>query len=117
PGLPSFVAEDSERPGLPSFASEDSERPGLPSFVAEDSERPAAVDSDALSAARAALSASEPPTMGEKPTSDTRGLVTLAEATQPSLARSLSARRLRVTLITLLVLAVLVLLFVIKTPR
>jgi hypothetical protein len=62
-------------------------------------------------------SSSEPPSLGDKPSSDSRGLVTLAEATQPSVARSVSARRLRVTLITLLVIAVLVALFVIQMPR
>jgi predicted Zn finger-like uncharacterized protein len=64
------------------------------------------------------FSLSEPPTVGNKPTSDSpRGVVSLAEATHPSVARSVSARRLRVTLITLLVLAVLVVLFVIQMPR
>ena len=102
---------------LPSFASEDSERPAapLPSFASEDSERP--LSEDEAIAAQAALAASEPAAVGNQPTSDTRGLVTLAEATQPSVARSVSARRLRVTLITLLVLAVLVLLFVTQKPR
>jgi predicted Zn finger-like uncharacterized protein len=64
------------------------------------------------------FSLSEPPTVGNKPTSDSpRGVVSLAEATHPSVARSVSARRLRVTLVTILVLAVLVLLFVIQNPR
>jgi hypothetical protein len=120
PSAPAHPAPGAALPDagpLPSFASEDSERPAapLPSFASEDSERP--VSDDAESAPQAALSASEPPTVGNKPTSDTRGLVTLAEATQPSVARSVSARRLRVTLITLLVLAVLVLLFVTQKPR
>ena len=62
-------------------------------------------------------SLSEPPTVGDKPTSDSRGLVSLAEATHPSVVRSASARRLRVTLVTLLVLAVLVGLFVFQKPH
>jgi len=63
------------------------------------------------------FSRSEPPTVGNKPSSDSRGLVSLAEATHPSVARSASARRLRVTLITMLVLGVLVLLFVMQKPH
>src|SRR6185369_1035037 len=74
-------------------------------------------DSDSEHAAQQAFSRSEPPTMGNKSSSDVRALVSLAEATHPSVARSVSARRLRVTLITILVLAVLVLLFVIQMPR
>jgi predicted Zn finger-like uncharacterized protein len=118
PAHPAPVAALPNAGPLPSFASEDSEPPAgpLPSFASEDSERP--VSDDAESAGQATLSAaSEPPAVGNKPTSDTRGLVTLAEATQPSVARSVSARRVRVTLITILVLAVLVLLFVTQKPH
>jgi len=117
PAHPAPVAALPNAGPLPSFASEGSEPPAgpLPSFASEDSERPGSVD--AQSAAQAPLSESDPPAVGNKPTSDTRGLVTLAEATQPSVARSVSARRVRVTLITILVLAVLVLLFVTQKPH
>ncbi|MEI9940972.1 MAG: zinc-ribbon domain-containing protein [Pseudomonadota bacterium] len=95
-------------PPLPSFSS--SEPPAAP-------EAPQRADDEAESASSEGFSRSEPPTVGTKPTSDVRGLVSLAEATHPSVARTVTARRLRVTLITLLVLAVLVLLFVIQMPR
>jgi len=94
---------------LPSFASEP---------PAESSEPPPnGADDETKTAPPEAFSGSEPPTVGTKPSSDARGLVSLAEATHPSVARSVTARRLRVTLITLLVLAVLLALFVIQMPR
>ena len=105
---PAATAVPKEAP-LPSFASEP---------PADSSEPPPDdVDDATKDVPLPAFSGSEPPTVGDKPTSDTRGLVSLAEATHPSVARTVTARRLRVTLITLLVLAVLVALFVIQTPR
>ncbi len=99
-------------PAVPSLSVEQSEASVPP---APSAPRESADDGD--SASPQAFSRSEPPTVGNQPTSDTRGLVSLAEATHPSVVRAVSARRLRVTLITLLVLAVLVLLFVIQMPR
>ena len=99
-------------PGLPSFSSAPP-----PSDGAEDAESKGN-DEESGSDERAEpnASSSDPPS-GEKPTSDSRGLVSLAEATHPSVVRSASARRLRVTLITLLVLGVLAALFVIQKPH
>jgi len=101
PPLPSF---DSESFGAQPEQSESDDEGG--EERASESENPPEGDSS-----------SEPPTTGEQPSSDSRGLVSLAEATHPSVARSVTARRLRVTVITLLVLAVLVALFVIQMPR
>jgi len=100
-------------PGLPSFSSAPP-----PSDGAQQEAEAKANDtqSDSDEEARANAVSSDPPS-GEKPTSDSRGLVSLAEATHPSVVRSASARRLRVTLITLLVLGVLVALFVIQKPH
>jgi len=105
---------------LPSFGSEPPESNGPepepePEAEAEAEQEDRKPETEHV--APQGFSRSEPPTVGTKPNSDTRGLVVMAEATQPSVARSVNARRLRVTLITLLVLAVLVLLFVIKPPR
>ena len=99
---------------LPSFGSEPPESNG--SELKADAEQKDQKD-ETENIPQQGFSRSEPPTVGNKPNSDTRGLVVMAEATHPSVARSVNARRLRVTLITLLVLAVLVLLFVIKPPR
>ncbi|HYP99624.1 MAG TPA: zinc-ribbon domain-containing protein [Polyangiaceae bacterium] len=108
-------------PGVPSFSSapppenpENSAITGRPpanaDAVADDDDKTGEVQQEGPST-------SEPPTVGDKPTSDSRGLVSLAEATHPSVVRSASARRLRVTLVTLVVLAVLVALFVIQKPH
>jgi predicted Zn finger-like uncharacterized protein len=121
PQLPSF-ADATEEPEVrarpegsegsePPENSEGSEPPAGPN-AAEDEDEDATKNVPVQ-----VFSQSEPPTVGTKPNSDVRGLVSLAEATHPSVARSVSARRLRVTLVTLLVLAVLVLLFVIQMPR
>jgi predicted Zn finger-like uncharacterized protein len=103
---------------LPSFASEppasSSEPPASSSEPPPDDDDE---DDETKNVPMEGFSGSEPPTVGHKPNSDSRGLVSLAEATHPSVVRSLTARRLRVTLITLLVLAVLVALFVIQMPR
>jgi predicted Zn finger-like uncharacterized protein len=123
-------------PQLPSFAdeqSDDREQPKDQDGVEDRarSEAPAASNGEHASRAGTAdenedatadvpveaFSRSEPPTLGSQPTSDARGLVSLAEATHPSVARAVSARRLRVTLVALLVLAALVFFFVIRTPR
>ena len=85
--------------------------------MAEDSTATDSPDSEAAKIQRQDISLSEPPTMGNKPTSDVQGLVSLAESTHTSVARSASASRLRVTMITLVVLAVLVALFFIQKPR
>jgi hypothetical protein len=104
---------------LPSFASEPppaAETPKEP----EPSDAPAAPDDETKNVPVDIYSRSEPPTigtLGRKSSSDVRAMVSLAEATHPSVARSVTARRLRVTLVTLLVLAVLVALFVIRMPR
>jgi hypothetical protein len=119
PTAPPPAAPVMGAPGVPSFSSAPpAENPG-DSVVTE---RPPSVDEEADDdqtgeVRQAGLSTSEPPTVGDKPTSDSRGLVSLAEATHPSVVRSTSARRLRVTLVTLLVLAVLVGLFVIQKPH
>jgi hypothetical protein len=114
PAVPAMGA-----PAVPSFSSAPPpESPG--DSVATD--RPSSSDEEADDDETGEVrqegpSLSEPPTVGEKPTSDSRGLVSLAEATHPSAVRSASARRLRVTLVTLLVLAVLVGLFVFQKPH
>jgi predicted Zn finger-like uncharacterized protein len=107
-------------PGVPSFSS--APPPGAPGDSATTAPPPRneaeEADEDETGEVRQeGPSLSEPPTVGEKPTSDSRGLVSLAEATHPSVVRSTSARRLRVTVVTLLVLAVLVALFVIQKPH
>jgi len=106
---------------LPSFSSEPPppESAAEPSTVGEGIAGKSQDDDDqAQSKQQQNLSLSEPPTIGNKPTSDSpRGVASLAEATHPSVARSVSARRLRVTLVTLLLLAVLVALFVIQKPH
>lgn len=104
-------------PAVPSFSS------APPPNAASDSavtDRPPSNEADPAEGgalAQHSQEPSEPPTVGEKPTSDSRGLASLAEATHPSVVRSTSARRLRVTLVTVLVLAVLVALFVIQKPH
>jgi len=122
---PTAPAEGTEP--LPSFASEPplaAETPKQP----EPSDAPAEPDDEAddepddvaKNVPGDIYSRSEPPTigtLGRKSSSDVRAMVSLAEATHPSVARSVTARRLRVTLVTLLVLAVLVALFVIRMPR
>lgn len=112
PGVPAMSAQP-----LPSFSSAPPpESPG--DSVATD--RPSAekeAEDETGEVRHEGASLSEPPTVGEKPTSDSRGLVSLAEATHPSVVRSTSARRLRVTLVTLVVLAVLVGLFVFQKPH
>ncbi|HYP74732.1 MAG TPA: zinc-ribbon domain-containing protein [Polyangiaceae bacterium] len=109
---PPAQSELDSRP-LPSFSSD-----APPPNATDERDSGAPNDSeDAESSGPQSFSRSEPPTVGQQPSSDSRGLVTLAEATHPSVARSVSARRLRVTLIALLVVAVLVILFVIKMPR
>ena len=114
---PTAPAEGTEP--LPSFASEPplaAETPKQP----EPSDAPAEPDDVAKNVPGDIYSRSEPPTigtLGRKSSSDVRAMVSLAEATHPSVARSVTARRLRVTLVTLLVLAVLVALFVIRMPR
>jgi hypothetical protein len=107
--LPSFASEPPEPPGLTAAP-----QPPAPSAAAEEPEdetknvpveifsRP---DSPALG------------TLARKSSGDVRAMVSLAEATHPSVARSVTARRVRVTLVTLFVLAVLVALFVIQMPR
>ena len=94
---------------LPSFDSD--------SFPAEKMASESADEENGADEESENASSSERPARGDKPSSDSRGLVVLAEATHPSVARSVSARRVRVTLITLLVIAVLVALFVIQMPR
>lgn len=114
PAVPAMGA-----PGLPSFSSAPPPKADTDNVVTE---RPpangeAADDDKTGNDPHEGSSLSEPPAVDEKPTSDSRGLVTLAEATHPSVVRSASARRLRVTLLTLVVLAVLVGLFVIQKPH
>jgi len=107
--LPSF---SSEPPPPQSAAEPNGAREGSAGESQDDDE----AESDPPQ--NVSLSLSEPPSAGNKPTSDSpRGVASLAEATHPSVARSVSARRLRVTLVTILVLAVLVALFVIQKPR
>ena len=107
---PPALASVPNAPNLPSFADEMSEAPEAPKGDEDDEDETGNLpDQD--------FSRSEPPTVGNQPTSDVRGLVSLAEATHPSVARSVTARRLRVSLIAILVLAVLLLLFVIQMPR
>ena len=114
PAAPAAGSVPKDAP-LPSFSSEPP-APGESSEPPSDSADDEAGD-EAGDGPLPAFSGSEPPTVGNQPSSDSRGLVSLAEATHPSVARTVTARRLRVTLITLLVLAVLVALFVIQTPR
>ena len=119
PTAPPPAAPAMGAPGVPSFSSAPPpENPG--DSVA--TERPPSDDEEADEDETGEVrqegpSMSEPPTVGEKPTSDSRGLVSLAEATHPSVVRSAGARRLRVTLVTLVVLAVLVGLFVFQKPH
>jgi predicted Zn finger-like uncharacterized protein len=106
-------------PGVPSFSSAPPPAaPGDSVITAPPPSNEDEADEDETGEVRQeGPSLSEPPTVGEKPTSDSRGLVSLAEATHPSVVRSATARRLRVTVVTLLVLAVLVALFVIQKPH
>jgi len=113
PAVPALSAQR-----LPSFSSAPPpESPG--DTVASDRPQSAEkeADDETGEVRQEGPSLSEPPTIGEKPTSDSRGLVSLAEATHPSVVRSTSARRLRVTLVTLVVLAVLVGLFMFQKPH
>jgi predicted Zn finger-like uncharacterized protein len=126
PQLPSFAdekSEDAEAQGQPEGSDESAQDAENAQDAPDSQDAPKrALDEDDEEDATKNVpvqifSQSEPPTMGNKPTSDSRGLVSLAEATHPSVARSISARRVRVTVIALLVLVALVLLFVIQMPR
>lgn len=119
PPLPAFDSGSFGPPKEDSESHDDSES-GNGSTSGADSENEdeeSSSDAESGDSSPPDGSSSESTTVGDKPSSDSRGLVSLAEATHPSVARSVSARRLRVTLITLVVLAVLVALFVIKMPR
>lgn len=110
PSEPPAQAEQSEPPEQ----SEQSEPPRAAAYSAEDA------DDETKHVAVRPVSVSEPPTIGAllgKSSSDVRGLVSMAEATHPSVARSVSARRWRVTLVTLVVLGVLAFLFVSRMPH
>ena len=114
--LPSFADENRQEDSKDSEDSEDSgdsDQPKQPEDAEDAEDRTKNVPVQVFSQ-------SEPPTLGtlsSKSSSDVRALVSLAEATHPSVARSVTARRLRVTLVAVLVLAVLVLLFVVRMPR
>lgn len=108
-------------PNLPSFSSapppSEAGEAGAGADAAADSSAASVAEADSEKSAPPKAAVSDSPAAAEKPTSDSRGLVSLAEATHPSVARSVSARRLRVTLLTLLVFAVLVGLFVLQKPH
>lgn len=114
PGAPPLPAFDSD-----SFGAAKAEPENTASESADDSqdEREDESQDEERESASSDDSSSDSAALGDKPSSDSRGLTVLAEATHPSVARSVTARRLRVTLITLLVIAVLVALFVIQMPR
>jgi predicted Zn finger-like uncharacterized protein len=113
PAAPAMVA-----PAVPSFSSAPPpENPADSVATDRPSSETRKADDETDEVRQEESSRSEPPTRADKPISDSRGLVSLAEATHPSVVRSASARRLRVTLVTLLVLAVLVGLFVFQKPH
>lgn len=64
-----------------------------------------------------AFGRSNPPAAGARPVRDERTMISSAETTEPSVAKAVTARRLRVALVALLLLAVLLVVFVIRTPR
>jgi len=107
-------------PALPSFSSapppEGSAADTAPPAAPTNPEETPSESADTAPPGPASSQSQEPPEpdASDKPTSDSRGLVSMAEATHPSVARSASARRLRVTVATLLVLVVLVGLFMIQ---
>ena len=106
---------------LPSFASEPPEPSWLTVAQASaQSAAPEGPEDETKNVPVEIFSRPDSPTLGtfaRKSSSDVRAMVSLAEATHPSVARSVTARRVRVTLVTLFVLAVLVALFVIQMPR
>ena len=96
--------------------------PGEPAVIISDRpvalpEVPESVIDATKKASPQAFARSEPPTVGERPVRDEPTMISSAETTEPSVAKAVTARRLRVGLIALLLLAVLLLVFVIRTPR